>query len=81
LRFALFLLLRLILWLACIFALYAFTSGQILVLILGLYLALVSIFQRLGCDAVRRRTGSPAAAAAFGAILDAWFIAAVFPLT
>jgi pimeloyl-ACP methyl ester carboxylesterase len=81
LRFALFLLLRLILWLACIFALYAFTSGQILVLILGLYLALVSIFQRLGCDAVRRRTGSPTAAAAFGAILASWFIAAVFPLT
>ncbi len=81
LRFALFLLLRLVLWLACIFALYAFTSGQILVLIVGLYLALVSILQRLGCDAVRRRTGSPTAAAAFGAILAAWFIAAVFPLT
>jgi pimeloyl-ACP methyl ester carboxylesterase len=80
-RFALFLLLRLILWLACVFAIYVFTSGQILMLILGVYLALVSILQRLGCDAVRRRTGSPTAAAAFGAILAAWVIAAVFPLT
>jgi hypothetical protein len=45
------------------------------------YLALFSIGQRLGADAVRRRTGSAAAAAFFGAILGAWFIAAAFPLT
>ena len=80
-RFGLFLLLRLILWLACLFAYYAFASGQILILIIVTYLAAASIFQRLGCDAVRRRTGSATAAATFGAILAAWFFAAVFPLT
>ena len=80
-RFVFFLLLRLILWLACVFALFLFPSGQILILLLGLYLAAFSILQRLGTDAIRRRTGSPAAAALFGAILDAWFIAVVFPLT
>jgi pimeloyl-ACP methyl ester carboxylesterase len=81
LRFAFFLLLRLILWLACVFALFLFASGQILILLLGVYLATFSILQRLGTDAIRRRTGSPAAAALFGAILAAWFIAVVFPLT
>jgi pimeloyl-ACP methyl ester carboxylesterase len=81
LRFAFFLLLRLILWLACIFALFLFASGQILILLLGLYFAAFSIVQRLCTDAIRRRTGSPTAAALFGAILAAWFIAVVFPLT
>jgi pimeloyl-ACP methyl ester carboxylesterase len=81
LRFVFSLLLRLILWLACVFALFLFSSGQILILLLGVYLAAFSILQRLGTDAIRRRTGSPAAAALFGAILTAWFIAVVFPLT
>jgi pimeloyl-ACP methyl ester carboxylesterase len=81
LRFVFFLLLRLILWLACIFALFLFASGQILILLLGLYFAAFSIVQRLCTDAIRRRTGSPTAAALFGAILAAWFIAVVFPLT
>lgn len=80
-RFGCFLFLRLILWLACVFALFLFASGQILILLLGVYLAAFSILQRLGTDAIRRRTGSPAAAALFGAILAAWFIAVVFPLT
>jgi pimeloyl-ACP methyl ester carboxylesterase len=81
LRFSFFLLLRLILWLACVFALFLFASGQILILLLGLYFAAFSILQRLCTDAIRRRTGSLTAAALFGAILSAWFIAVVFPLT
>jgi pimeloyl-ACP methyl ester carboxylesterase len=81
LRFGFFLLLRAILWLACLFAYYSFASGQILILIMVIYFAAVSILQRLGCDSVRRRTGSATAAATFGAILAAWFFAAVFPLT
>ena len=56
-------------------------SGQLLILLLAVFLALISVFQRLGMDSVRRCTGSAAAAAVFGAILAAWFLAAVLPLT
>jgi pimeloyl-ACP methyl ester carboxylesterase len=80
-RFTLALALRLEFWLACALAYYALTSGQVLILLLIAYFAAVSIFQRLATDALRRRTGSLTAAALFNAILAAWFIAAVFPLT
>lgn len=80
-RSGLFLALRLELWLVLLLALVAFSSGQILILLLAVYLLLFSVVQRLGSDAVRRRTGSAAAAAVFGAILGAWFVAAVFPRT
>jgi pimeloyl-ACP methyl ester carboxylesterase len=81
LRLAVFLTLRLELWLACLLAYYAFASGQVLILILVATLAGFSILQRLATDALRVRTGSATAAALFDAILAAWFIAAVFPLT
>jgi len=81
LRFFLFLAVRAGLWLACLFAYYALTSGQVLLLILVPSLAMFSILQRLATDTVRRHTGSVTAAALFSAILAAWFIAAVFPLT
>jgi pimeloyl-ACP methyl ester carboxylesterase len=81
LRFALSLAVRAELWLACLLAYYLLASGQVLLLVLGASLALFSILQRLATDALRLRTGSPTAAAVFGAILAAWFIAAVFPLT
>ena len=81
LRFARFLALRAELWLACLFSYYALASGQVLILILVASLALFSILQRLATDALRLRTGSATAAALFGAILAAWFIAAIFPLT
>ncbi len=80
-RFILFLALRLALWLALVFALFAFSSGQILVLLLAIYLALFAILERLGSDAIWRHTGSAAAAAFFGAILTAWLFVAAFPLT
>ena len=80
-RFALSLALRAELWLACVLTYYALASGQVLILILVASLALFSILQRLAADALRRRTGSATAAALFGAILAAWFIAAIFPLT
>lgn len=79
-RFALSLGLRAELWLACLLTYYTLASGQVLILILVVALALFSILQRLAADALRLRTGSPTAAALFGAILAAWFIAAVFPL-
>jgi hypothetical protein len=49
--------------------------------LLAVFLALFSILQRLGADVLRKRTGSIAAAVLFSAILAAWFVAAVFPLT
>ncbi len=80
-RFAFCLALRLALWLACMLGFLALGSGQILIFLLAVYLAAWSILQRLGTDAIRRRTGSATATATFDAILTAWFIAAVFPLT
>jgi pimeloyl-ACP methyl ester carboxylesterase len=79
-RFVLSLVMRLELWLACVLAYYALDNGQVLVGVLVAGLATFSILQRLATDALRVRTGSATAAAAFGAILAAWFIAAVFPL-
>jgi pimeloyl-ACP methyl ester carboxylesterase len=81
LRFGVFLSLRLELWLACLLAYYTLASGQVLILILVTFLAAFSILQRLATDALLRRTGSATGATFFGAILTAWFIAAVFPLT
>lgn len=80
-RFAVFLVMRLELWLACVLAYYTLASGQVLIGVLVIGLALFSILQRAAIDVFRRRTGSATAGAAFGAILAAWFIAAVFPLT
>ena len=81
LRFAIFLLLRLEIFLACLLAYYELRSGQVLIPLLAVFLAVFSVAQRLGADALRRRTGSVAAAILFSAILAAYFVAAVFPLT
>jgi pimeloyl-ACP methyl ester carboxylesterase len=80
-RFAVFLLLRAELFLACTLAWYFFASGQVLIPLLFVYLAAFSFLQRLATDALRSRTASATAAALFGAILASWFIAGVFPLT
>ena len=81
LRFGIFLLLRLEIFLACALAYYELGSGQVLIPLLAVFLAVFSVAQRLGADALRRRTGSAAAAILFSAILAAYFVAAVFPLT
>ncbi len=80
-RFTVFLLLRLEIFLACTLAWYLFASGQVLIPLLFVFLGAFSILQRLATDALRVRTGSATAAALFGAILASWFIAGVFPLT
>ena len=83
-RFALFLAIRALLWLACLLAYYTLANGQVLLGVLVAALAVFSVLQRAATDALRLRTlptGSATAAAVFGAILAAWFIAAVFPLT
>lgn len=81
LRFAVALTLRLEIWLACVVGVYTLANGQFLIGVLVTGLAAFSILQRLSTDAIRGATGSATAAAVFGAILAAWFIAAVFPLT
>ena len=81
-RFGFFLALRSILWLACGFAFLVTRNDQtIIIILLTIPLAAFSILQRLGADALLRRTGSVPATAVFDAILAAWFLAAVFPLT
>jgi pimeloyl-ACP methyl ester carboxylesterase len=80
-RFALFLALRLELWLACVLAYYMLASGQLLIGLLVAGLAAFSILQRTASDALLGRTGSATATAVFDAILAAWLIAAIFPLT
>jgi pimeloyl-ACP methyl ester carboxylesterase len=80
-RFTVFLLLRAELFLSCTLAWYLFASGQVLIPLLFVYLAVFSIMQRLATDALRSRTWSATAAALFGAILASWFIVGVFPLT
>jgi pimeloyl-ACP methyl ester carboxylesterase len=80
-RFAIFLLLRAELFLACTLAWYLFASGQVLIPLLFVYLVAFSVLQRLATDALRSRVGSATAGALFGAILASWFVAGVFPLT
>jgi pimeloyl-ACP methyl ester carboxylesterase len=81
LRYFVALVLRLELWLACLLAYYRLANGEVLILILFFALAGFSALQRLATDALRARAGSAIGAALFGAILAAWFIAAIFPLT
>lgn len=80
-RFALSLALRAELWLACALMYYMFASGQVLIMLLFVFLAAFSILHRLAADALLRRDCAPPETSLFSAILAAWFIAAVFPLT
>ena len=80
-RFAVFLGLRLEIWLACVVGLFLLATGQILLPILIMQFAAFSVAQGAASDALLCRTGSATAAALFGAILAAWFVAAVFPIT
>jgi len=80
-RWGIFLAMRGILWLAMMFGLFVLDSGAVLMLLFVVYMATISLLQRMGSDAVRKRTGSALAAAVFGAIVAAWFVASVFPIT
>lgn len=79
-RWGIFLLLRIITWAAMAAALWLLDSQQVLIVLMTMFLLAFSVLQRAGANAVDRRAGR-AAAASFSAILAAWFIAAVFPLT
>lgn len=80
-RYLFFFALRLLFWLSILFGVYVYSSQQVLLAVLVLYAGVFSLFIRLGADAIRRRIPSPEGAAVFTAILMAWFIASIFPLT
>ena len=71
---------RLVFWLPLVLAIFVLHSGEILLVLLAPYLAILSIPHRWGMDVVREVTGSAAAAALFGAILLAGFFLVIFPL-
>jgi hypothetical protein len=74
-------LLRLSGWLALVSAIFFLHSGEVLLALMAPYLAIFSVLQRTGMDVVRKGTGSPTAAAVFGAILLAGFCLVIFPVT
>jgi pimeloyl-ACP methyl ester carboxylesterase len=78
-RLALTLSLRLIAWGALLGGIFFLHSGEVLLVLLAPYFAVFCVLQRLSMDAVRKETGS-AAAAVFGAILMAGFCLAIFPV-
>ncbi|HXY25237.1 MAG TPA: alpha/beta fold hydrolase [Candidatus Acidoferrum sp.] len=80
-RLATGLALRLVAWLALVLGVFYLHSGEILLVLLAPYFALVMLLQRRGMDIVREETGSAAATAVFGAILLAGFCLVIFPIT
>ncbi|HET6931936.1 MAG TPA: alpha/beta fold hydrolase [Candidatus Acidoferrum sp.] len=68
-------------WLVMVFGTFVLHSGQILVVLLMPYFMAFFLFMRMGAQLVRRRTGSPTAAAIFGAILLAGFCLVLFPVS
>ena len=80
-RLAAGMLLRLLVCGALALGVFFLHSGEILMVLLGPYFAVLFLLQRRGMDIVRQETRSPAAAAVFGAILLAGFCLVIFPLT
>jgi pimeloyl-ACP methyl ester carboxylesterase len=80
-HFALALASRTVMWIALVVGILALHSGAILLVLLAPYLALFCALQRAGMDVVRKATGSPMAAAIFGAILFSGFCLVIFPIT
>lgn len=80
-RLALALAFRLIAWGAILAGIFLLHSNEILLVLLAPYFALFCVLQGAGMEVVRKGTGSPLAAALFGAILLAGFCLVVFPIT
>jgi pimeloyl-ACP methyl ester carboxylesterase len=80
-RLALALTLRFISWGALMASVLILHDGEILMGLLALYMGVFNLIQRSGMDIVRNETGSAAATALFGAILQAGFCLVIFPLT
>jgi pimeloyl-ACP methyl ester carboxylesterase len=81
LRYFFWLLLAALAWLSLAFAVLHLRSGEILLVLLSPYFALQFTLSGLGIQLVRKLTGSPTAAAVFGAILLAGFCLVLFPVT
>jgi pimeloyl-ACP methyl ester carboxylesterase len=79
-RLTMALFLRLFAWGAMVGAIFVLHSGEILLVLLAVYIGAFCVLQRLGMQVVRKSTGSPLAAALFGAILLAGFALVVFPI-
>ena len=80
-RLAMGLSFRALAWLVLLMAIFYLHSGEVLLALLAPYMAFFNLFQRTGADCVREATGSAAAAAVFGAILQAGFCLVIFPIT
>ncbi|HKW61840.1 MAG TPA: alpha/beta fold hydrolase [Candidatus Acidoferrum sp.] len=80
-RFAAGLSLRVAAWAALALGVLYLHSGEILMVLLLPYFALLHILARRGMDIVHQETGSALASAAFGAILLAGFCLVIFPVT
>ena len=80
-RLAVAVTLRLITWGALMGGVLILHNGKILMGLLALYMGVFNLIQRSGMDIVRNETGSAAATALFGAILQAGFCLVIFPLT
>ncbi len=80
-RLAVALSLRLITWGALMVGVLFLHSGEILMGLLSVYMALFNMLQRSAMDVVRNETGSAAATALFGAIIQAGFCLVIFPIT
>jgi len=68
-------------WLLLSAGVLYFHSGEILLVLLSPYFALLFLLSGLGIQLVRRESGAPSAAALFGAILLAGFCLVIFPLS
>jgi hypothetical protein len=68
-------------WIALAVGVVYLKSGEILLVLLAPYFALQYLLSGLGIQLVRKESGSPTAAALFGAILLAGFCLVLFPLS
>ena len=80
-RYVSWFLLLVLAWLFLSAGVLYFHSGEILLPLLSPYFALLFLSSGLGIQLVRRESGSPSAAALFGAILLAGFCLVIFPLS
>ena len=80
-RYGFWLLLGVIAWLPMVSGVLYLRTGEFLPVILSPFFALQALLAGLGIQLVRRESGSPTAAAVFGAILLAGFCLVLFPLT
>lgn len=80
-RYVFWFFLVLLAWLALAYGVLYQRSGEILLVLLAPYFALLFLLSGLGIQLVRRESGAPTAAAVFGAILLAGFCLVLFPLT